>query len=155
LEVKGTESQVARFQQRLQAEYARQTGRPLWIIKRAGTPANDSVTQLAENTRGGVIYRTGPNTYVDGNGNPVQVTYDETSKTLTVNGYTRSTPPGGGPDPANIAPPDPYAPSEPVNPEIAEGGAGATPVEPGGEPIEPVEPVEPVEPIEPIEPIIP
>jgi hypothetical protein len=151
LEIKGTDSETVRFQLRLQAKLAELTGRPLWVIKQGGKPATDNLVRLTEQTEGGVLYRTGPNTYVDGNGNPVQVTYDEASNTLQVQGYTRSTPPGGGAVPTDAAPPDPDTPSAPVDPKIAEGGTDVVPAQP----VAPVEPVEPVEPIEPIEPLIP
>jgi hypothetical protein len=151
LEVKGTDSQTVRFQLRLQAHLAEQSGRPLWIINKAGKPVTDNLVELAEGTRGGVLYRTGPNTYVDGNGNPVQVTYDKGTDTLQVRGYTPSTSSGAGAGPTDIAPPDPDAPAAPVDPKIADGAPDVVPAEP----VEPFEPVEPLEPLEPIEPFIP
>jgi hypothetical protein len=155
LEIKGTDSQTIRFQLRLQALYARQTGRPLWVIKQGGKPVTDSLVKLTERAKGGVIYRTGPGRYVDGHGNPVQVTYNKDTNTLDVQGYvpsTQSAGSGGGADPTDVVPtPDPDAPSAPVDPTIADGDSEVVPAQP----VAPVEPVEPVEPIEPIEPLLP
>jgi hypothetical protein len=149
LEIKATDSQTVRYQLRLEAEYARQSGRPLWIIKQGTKPVTDNLTRLAEGTKGGVLYRVGPNTYVDGYGNPVHVAYDKAINQLDLQGYVSTTQPEGGTGPVDVAPPDPSAPSSPVDPAIADdGGAGGTATVP-------VEPVDPVEPIDPIDPVIP
>ncbi len=153
LEVKGTNSQTVRYQLRLEAEYARQSGRPLWIIKQGSKRVTGNLQDLAERTGGGVLYRTGTGTYTDGNGNPVQVTYDKNTDSLHVQGYTRQPGSGGGTAPTSIGPPDADTPSEPVDPQIADGdtdGAAVDPVDPADP-----GPVDPVDPIDPIDPFIP
>jgi hypothetical protein len=143
VEIKDTTSLQNRFQIRLESYYARATGRPLWIITKSGAKVDQSVINNAEATRGGVVYRTGPNSYEDGNGNPVKI-----DPGMKVSGYTPSSTGGtgsgnvGGSAPTN---PDPSGPSAPVNPDPA-------PVDPDPAPVEPVDPVDPIDPIDPLIP---
>jgi hypothetical protein len=58
LEVKGTISVNNRFQIRCEAEYARLTSRPPWIIKKGTGKVDQSVQEMAEETGGGVAYTT-------------------------------------------------------------------------------------------------
>ena len=134
LEVKGTSELQLRYQLRLQLEQSRLTGQPLWIIKAAGQKADPSVTRAVEARGGGVLY-TADNgkTYTDGDGNPVQVQVSKGGDQLTVQGYkpvygASATGSSGGLNSAQS--PDPNAPSEPVNPGVAEGTAPVTPVAP-------------------------
>ncbi len=116
--------------------YARVTGRPLWVITRSGANVDQSVVDNAEQTGGGVLYRTGPNSYEDGYGNPVQV-----GPGMKVSGYQPSSAGGtGGGLGAGQGPADPGAPASPVNPDPA-------PVEPVPAPVDPVEP-DPIDPFE-------
>lgn len=126
VEIKDVSNLSARFQIRLEELNAQLTGRELWIVVRGGAKVSDDVTLRAERTGGGVLYRTGPSSYTDPQGNPVRI-----DPGMKVSGYQRVT----DPPPA----PDPGAPSAPVDPA------------PAPEPVEPVTPIEPVEPIEPIE----
>jgi hypothetical protein len=137
VEIKDVGSLQARFQIRLESMYARITGRPLWVITRAGAKVDQSVVDNAEQTGGGVIYRTGPNSYEDGNGNPVQI-----GPGMKVSGYQPTSSGGtGGGSVSEQGPTDPGAPSAPVNPDPA-------PVAPDPAPVDPVEPGDPVDPFE-------
>ncbi len=129
VEIKNTATLEARFQIRLESLYARITNRPLWIITRGGAKVNQDVVDNAEQTNGGVIYRTGPNTYEDGNGNPVQI-----GPGMKVSGYQPSSTGGTG---GGAGPADPAAPSAPVNPAPAPAGPDPDPVDPDPEPVEP------------------
>jgi uncharacterized protein YukE len=130
VEVKDTANLQARFQIRLESLYARVTGRPLWIVTRAGAQVDQSVVDNAEQTGGGVLYRTGPNAYQDGNGNPVQIS----SGSMKVSGYQPSSSGGiaGDTGGGGQAPVDPGAPSAPVNPDPAPVAPDPVPVEPVG-----------------------
>jgi hypothetical protein len=124
IEVKGTSKLELRYQLRLQVLQARLFNKPLWVIKAAGQTADQGVVQAAEGTKGGVIY-TGDNgkTFTDGNGNPVQVSYDKGTDTVTVRGYTSVTGGSGAAAIDSAPPPDPSAPSSPVDPGVADGTA--------------------------------
>jgi hypothetical protein len=84
---------------------------------------------------GGVIYRTGPNSYEDGNGNPVQI-----GPGMKVSGYQPTSTQGTGGSPGAA---DPSAPSAPVNPAppAASGEPDPDPVDPDPDPVDPVDPV--------------
>lgn len=133
-----------RFQLRLQEHYAEASGRPLWIMADDAKSVDDSVIEGAEETGGGVIFRKGSGDYVDDRGNKVDVSYDDSNKTLHVGGYHGST--GGGTDPGGATLPDPDEPAAPVNPDPPGGG-----VEP--DPIDPVDPIAPVDPVDPVDPV--
>jgi hypothetical protein len=127
VEVKGTNKLELRYQLRLQVLQARLTSKPLWVIKAAGQEADPNVVLAAEGTEGGVIYTSdNGKTFTDGNGNPVQVSYDKGTDTVTVRGYTNITG-GDGTALDSAQPPDPGEPSSPVEPSVADG----TPVPPG------------------------
>jgi uncharacterized protein YukE len=135
VEIKDTATLEARFQIRLESLYARLTGRPLWIVTRGGAKVDQDVVDNAEQTGGGVIYRTGPNSYEDGNGNPVQI-----GPGMKVSGYQPTSTGGTGGSPG---PTDPNAPSAPVNP-----APPPEPTEPDPDPVDPdPDPVDPVDPI--------
>lgn len=139
VEIKDAGSLEARFQIRLESMYARTTGRPLWVVTRAGANVDQSVVDNAEQTGGGVIYRTGPNSYEDGNGNPVQI-----GPGMKVSGYQPTSSGGtGGGSVSGQGPTDPGAPSSPVNPDPAPVAPAPAPVDPvdpgGGDPIDPLE----------------
>lgn len=137
VEIKDTGSLEARFQIRLESLYARTTGRPLWIVTRVGAKVDQAVADSAEQTGGGVIYRTGPNSYQDGNGNPVQI-----GPGMRVSGYQPTSSGGtGGGSVGGQGPTDPGAPSAPVNPDPA-------PVAPDPVPVDPVGPGDPIDPLE-------
>ena len=129
VEIKDTANLQARFQIRLESLYARTTGRPLWIVTRAGAKVDQNVVDNAEQTGGGVIYRTGPNTYEDGNGNPVQI-----SPGMKVSGYQPTSTGGTG---SGTGPADPAAPSTPVNPAPAPVEPDPDPVDPDPDPVDP------------------
>ena len=129
VEIKDTANLQARFQIRLESLYARVTGRPLWIVTRAGAKVDQNVVDNAEQTGGGVIYRTGPNTYEDGNGNPVQI-----SPGMKVSGYQPTSTGGTG---SGAGPADPAAPSTPVNPAPAPVEPDPDPVDPDPDPVDP------------------
>lgn len=134
-EIKDVTSVQGRFQIRLETEYARITGRPLWVIAKGGAKVDNSVVDNAQSTGGGVIYRNGPNDYVDGQGNPVKI-----SSNGTVTGYNPTQTGGSG-----SASGAPSAPSEPVNPNPAgqapgsgsDGGDGGDGSDGGGDPVGP------------------
>jgi hypothetical protein len=133
VEIKGTTSLTARFQIRLEDLYAQISGRPLWVIAPKGAEVSEEVVARAERTGGGVLYRTGPNRYEDGNGNQVQV-----GKGMRVSGYQ---PAKSGGDPAEAGQ-TPGEPSAPVNPAPAgPGPAVPDPVEPDPDPIGPEDPI--------------
>jgi hypothetical protein len=132
VEIKDTATLEARFQIRLESLYARVTGRPLWIITRGGAKVDQDVTDSAEQTGGGVLYRTGPNSYEDGNGNPVQI-----GPGMKVSGYQPSSTGGTG---SGTGSADPAAPSAPVNPAPA-------PVEPDPDPVDPDPDPDPIDPL--------
>jgi uncharacterized protein YukE len=132
VEIKDTANLQARFQIRLEALYARTTGKPMWVVTRAGAKVDQSVVDAAEQTGGGVIYRTGPNTYEDGNGNPVQI-----GPGMKVSGYQPSSTGGTG---GGTGSADPAAPSAPVNPAPA-------PVEPDPDPVDPDPDPDPIDPL--------
>ena len=154
LEIKGTDSQTVRFQLRLMSQYAKLSGRPMWMIKQGTNKVTDNLRDLAESTNGGVIYRTAAGQYQDANGNPVTVSYDKTTDKLDVTGYQRS---GGASaaDPSGVAAPDAEAPADPVDPSVVD--PPVAPVGPGDpvDPIVPGDPVDPIGPIGPIDPFIP
>jgi hypothetical protein len=153
LEIKGTVNVNTRFQIRGEALLARLTKSEFWIIKQGTTKVDPKVTQLAEDAKGGVLYTTdNGKTYTDAHGNPVKVTYDKASNTLKVTGYHSSTAAagaGGGSDANAGESPDPDAPSQPVSPEIAQGGAGTS-----ADPEPPVAPEDPGDPVGPVDPEI-
>lgn len=124
VEIKDTTKMSARFQIRLEEAYASETGRPLWIVVRQGTKVSPDVIGRAEGTGGGVLYRTAPGSYQDGDGNPVQV-----GPNMQVHGYQR----------AGMAP----APQEPEAP-VAPAPADPAPAVPA-EPVEPAGPADPIE----------
>jgi uncharacterized protein YukE len=132
VEIKDTATLEARFQIRLESLYARLTGKPMWVITRAGAKVDQDVVDNAEQTGGGVIYRTGPNTYEDGNGNPVQI-----GPGMKVSGYQPSSTGGTG---SGTGQADPAAPSAPVNPAPA-------PVEPDPDPVDPDPDPDPIDPL--------
>jgi hypothetical protein len=132
VEIKDTATLEARFQIRLESLYARLTGRPLWIVTRGGAKVDQDVTDSAEQTGGGVLYRTGPNSYEDGNGNPVQI-----GPGMKVSGYQPSSTGGTGSSGAGQA--DPASPSASVNPAPA-------PVEPDPDPVDPDPDPDPIDP---------
>jgi hypothetical protein len=136
LEIKGTSQLQFRYQLRLQVEQANQLNQPLWIIKAAGQQADSSVTKAAEGTKGGVVYRSSNGTYTDGQGNPVQVTYDKGTDRLTVQGYKpvygAQNTAGGSSGLSSAQPGDADAPSGPVNPAVADGTASVEPATPDG-----------------------
>ncbi len=137
VEIKDTANLQARFQIRLESLYARVTGRPLWVVTRGGANVDQSVVDNAEQTGGGVLYRTGPNSYEDGNGNPVQI-----GPGMKVSGYQPSSAGGaGGSMGGGQGPADPGAPGAPVNPDPA-------PVAPEPAPVDPVGPEDPVDPFD-------
>ena len=137
VEIKDVGSVQARFQIRLESMYARITGRPLWVITRDGAKVDQSVIDNAEQTGGGVITRTGPNSYEDPDGNPVQI-----GPGMKVTGYQPSSSGGaGGGSVGGQGPTDPGAPSTPVNPDPA-------PVEPDPAPVDPVDPGDPIDPFD-------
>ncbi|HTS95946.1 MAG TPA: hypothetical protein VMI33_04955 [Streptosporangiaceae bacterium] len=137
VEIKDTATLQARFQIRLESLYARVTGRPLWVVTRGGARVDQSVVDNAEQTGGGVIYRTGPNSYEDGNGNPVQI-----GPGMRVTGYQPSSSGGsGGGSVGSQGPTDPGAPSTPVDPDPA-------PVAPDPGPVDPVGPGDPIDPFD-------
>jgi uncharacterized protein YukE len=129
VEIKDTANLQARFQIRLESLYARVTGRPLWIVTRAGAKVDQNVVDNAEQTGGGVIYRTGPNTYEDGNGNPVQI-----SPGMKVSGYQPTSTGGTG---SGAGQADPTAPGAPVNPAPAPVEPDPDPVDPDPDPVDP------------------
>jgi hypothetical protein len=148
LEIKGTDSQTVRFQLRLMSQYAKLSGRPMWMIKQGTNKVTDNLRDLAEGTGGGVIYRTAAGQYQDADGNPVTVSYDKATNKLEVTGYQ----PSGGAsaaDPSSVAAPDGDAPAAPVDPSIAD-----PPVDPV-DPVDPIGPEDPIDPIDPIDPFIP
>jgi hypothetical protein len=57
---------------RLEELYAQLTGRPRWIVVPKGAEVSENVVVRTEGTSGGALCHTGPNSYADGNGNPVQ-----------------------------------------------------------------------------------
>jgi hypothetical protein len=146
VEIKGTSSLQLRFQLRLQIEQARLSGNPLWVIKASGRPADPSVVRATEGTNGGVLYTSdNGKTFTDGQGNPVQVSYDKASDTLKVSSYKPTTRPGGsGGDLGPTQSPDPDAPPAPVSPDTAQGPPAVPDV-----PVDPVGPEEPVDPVDP------
>lgn len=132
VELKNVSSLSARTQIRIEAAYARLTGSRYWVVVPKDAKVNDNVTDLAEQTGGGVIYRTdagnGKITYEDPSGNPVQI-----GPKMQVSGYQPSTTgpgsgsPGAGPPAATS---DPQAPSQPVDPSDT---AGQPPAGTGGD----------------------
>jgi hypothetical protein len=104
----------------------------MWVVTRAGAKVDQNVVDNAEQTGGGVIYRTGPNTYEDGNGNPVQI-----GPGMKVSGYQPSSTGGTG---SGTGPADPAAPSTPANPAPA-------PVQPDPDPVDPDPDPEPIGPV--------
>jgi hypothetical protein len=91
----------------------------------------------AQSTGGGVIYRNGPNDYVDGQGNPVKISSDG-----TVTGYKPTSTGGTG----GSASAGSGEPAEPVNPNPASEPAGSAPGsgdtggDGGGDPADPGDP---------------
>ncbi len=130
VEIKDTGNLQARFQIRIESLYARTSGKPLWVVTRSGANVDPAVVRSTEQTGGGVIYRTGPNTYEDGNGNPVQI-----GPGMKVTGYQPSSSggAGGGGTVGGSQPAGPSGPSAPVNPDPA-------PADPDPAPVDPVDP---------------
>ncbi len=121
VEIKGynAESVSARFQIRLGSLFAQTNNLPYYVIAPKDVKVSSSVIRLTERTGGGVLYRTGPNSYEDPSGNPVQV-----GPGMKVTGYqARTTGGSGGSSGTTGTSGDPQAPSEPVNPANTTGQA--------------------------------
>jgi hypothetical protein len=67
------------------------SGRPLWVIVSGRSRPAHRVHDIAEGTGGGVLFRTGPGTYADPRGNPVQI-----GPGMQVTGYTQWRPDDAG-----------------------------------------------------------
>jgi uncharacterized protein YukE len=116
VEIKGYTSEV-QFRSQIQAEaqLASQDGVPYWVIVQNGATVSPRVIQAAEGTGGGVLVRTGANTYTNLNGQPVNI-----GQGMKVTDYKPVMP--------NQGTSDPQAPSDPVNPS----DTGPEPADPGG-----------------------
>jgi hypothetical protein len=141
----------ADFQIRLEQMLAGANGVPFWVVVSKDAHVTSEVLARAEITGGGVLVRTGPNSYTDLNGNPVQV-----GAGMKVTGYQPTTTGGAGGTTGSTVSPgssgtsDPQAPAQPVDPADTTGQAPAAPAAPDV-PDGPVEPGDPV--VDPIDPI--
>jgi DNA (cytosine-5)-methyltransferase 1 len=118
VEIKGQGKVTAMRQIRLEHALAKRAGQKLWIITRAGARVNSKVSDLAEDTGGGVLFRLESGTYQDPHGNEVTI-----APGMQVTGYQRWRPDdavGGGAGTAASR----GAPGDEERPGSPDGGDG-------------------------------
>ncbi|HEY6492216.1 MAG TPA: DNA cytosine methyltransferase, partial [Trebonia sp.] len=118
VEIKGQGKVTAMRQIRLEHALAKRAGQKLWIITRAGARVNSKVSDLAEDTGGGVLFRLESGTYQDTHGNEVTI-----APGMQVTGYQRWRPDdavGGGAGTAASR----GAPGDEERPGSPDGGDG-------------------------------